>query len=196
MGDNIGISVVNNRSKLWYEMLDDNEGKPYKGMKPDKIERVNIADVADLKNAVKDKNADGVLKDVSAGQLKVYLNKDAFIRGDELAGSAVVDDNMGSTEGNALVVVAPNTSNGNAVNYFLNGLFITEEHIYNFKRFFLVSPSLASFIPSTWLSKEASIYKKTGKKDSTSSSDSSILSKNSSLQSSPGTSGGLRHRKG
>jgi hypothetical protein len=94
----------------WYQLVTEN------GTRMGSITKVKLdttADVDDFRDAVKTKNADGLLKGISPAELTVYLNKDAFKNRETVAhmkASAPVTG--GESEENALIVVVPNKTQG------------------------------------------------------------------------------------
>jgi hypothetical protein len=89
-------------NEVWYQMVRAN------GVKMGDVDRVKLSNgskIVDFRDAVKEKNGDGLLKGISPAQLKVYSNSAAFIRQTEgpLKNSVAVTG-VGLDEDNPLYV--------------------------------------------------------------------------------------------
>ena len=89
---------------IWY-LLADAKGDPLPGTNTDKVKPSKDWDVADLKNAVWEKNKEADLKGVSPARLMVYQNKEAMT-------ALEVDDpveGLGLKKAEAVIIIVPQT---------------------------------------------------------------------------------------
>jgi len=97
---------IQNMTPHWYQLVTEN-GTPMGSITKVKLD--TTADVDDFRDAVKTKNADGLLKGISPAELTVYLNMvDYENRANSLTPGTILSGNIGQDENNALVVVVPN----------------------------------------------------------------------------------------
>ena len=93
---------------VWFQLVDDVDGKPYKGTQSTKVAVSASADVDDFRKAVKIEYADSHLQGIAPSNLLVYKNKAAFDEEKEepLEEDSLLDD-FGASKKEALIVVVP-----------------------------------------------------------------------------------------
>ena len=77
-------------------------------MGSDKVKLPSDSDIADFRDAVKGKNADGLLKGISPAELTVYENKTAYESKETHLEEDAAVSGLGQSKKNAMVVVVPN----------------------------------------------------------------------------------------
>jgi hypothetical protein len=93
----------------WYQLVAENGIL----MGSDMVRLPRDTFIADFRDAVKTKNADGLLKGISPAELIVYLNMAAYEnRANSLTPGTILGGNIGQDENNVLVVVVPNKTQG------------------------------------------------------------------------------------
>ena len=96
---------------IWFQLVDA-DGRALTAQ-ADFVYRtaLSLMMVGALKDAVQAKYANGKLRDVSAGDLKVFLGQEQLAADQPLLPNAVVLDTHGATMGGALLVVVPARDN-------------------------------------------------------------------------------------
>ena len=92
--------------------LVDADGNPYKNATATKVKIAADADADDLRNAIKIKfDSPEYLRDVSAGTLKIYKNKNSFDQKESPLDEEDPIGTLGGSKREALVVVVPTEQN-------------------------------------------------------------------------------------
>ena len=138
---------------IWFLLFDSATGKPYKGTSATKVKVHSLADIDDLRDAVKAK-CPNKLSSVDSGDLLVYKTKAAFDKrnaavdegNEEPLKSSLSLDGLGTTEEEALVVVVPSSAATKRPLFFEQYSSDLKLRLYNSKR--LVDTSGADFVYS------------------------------------------------
>jgi hypothetical protein len=101
---------MSEQATIWYQLVKENGDKMGSA---DKVKLFIESDIADFRDAAKEKNGD--LKDIPPRNLKVYANKEALELKTPMKSSSIVAG-LGVDEENALYVVVPEPLGVNGIN--------------------------------------------------------------------------------